>query len=164
VRISRIHLWLAVAMSSPRLFHAAQRQAAIAPVWINRMAWTKGYFQHLENLAVEHLFGRSCFHVHGRRFVDETGSVLEKRSEPYGIWALASYRRFDDVVSDALDIQGVSFSRTKVAKNSPRMTLNFLPASSTPRPTHAPRPIPCRRRRENRARTGTGSGIRCSCW
>jgi hypothetical protein len=81
----------------------------IAPVWTNRMSWTKGYFQHVENQAGHDkvVFGDSCFRAFGDRFLDQKGRSRSTKSEPCGEWGLVSYRWIDDRVSDALGIPRV---------------------------------------------------------
>jgi len=79
----------------------------IPPLWTNRMSWTKGYFQHVENRAGDDriIFGPSCFHDKFRdRYVNEHGNRVSGRAEPCGSWALVSYRGIDDRVSDAVGI------------------------------------------------------------
>jgi hypothetical protein len=79
----------------------------LAPVFTNRMPWTKGYFEVLTNwpLSKSDLVPQHCFWFAGRRsYVDEDLNVLPERVEPCGDWALKSYRRLDDDVSRALGL------------------------------------------------------------
>lgn len=82
----------------------------IAPVWTNRMGWTRGYFRTLENRPLlpsdvppVHCFWDSVT----KRYFDNSWNVLPSRSEPCGSWGLVSYRWIDDHVSDALGIPRV---------------------------------------------------------
>jgi hypothetical protein len=82
----------------------------IEPVWTNRLGWTRGYFQHVENRAIaeQDLLRRHCFFsVARQKYVDESGGTLDQRFEPCGEWSLASYRWMDDRISDALRIPRV---------------------------------------------------------
>lgn len=82
----------------------------IAPEFINRMPWTKGYFETVahEPLQQADLLQQHCFWDSSRKiYTDETGEKLAKRIEPCGIWGLGSYRVLDDLVSDALGIPRV---------------------------------------------------------
>jgi len=79
----------------------------LAPLWTNRLAWTKGYFETVSNRALSRsdLVKQHCFYrAATEKFVDETGAVLERRSDPCGQWGLVSYRWIDDHVSDAVGI------------------------------------------------------------
>lgn len=82
----------------------------LPPVFINRMPWTKGYFEtvgHAE-LTRDDLLERYCFWraVQGV-YVDENRNPLPHEIHPCGEWGLASYRLLDDLISDALGISKV---------------------------------------------------------
>ncbi|MFI4974726.1 MAG: immunity 26/phosphotriesterase HocA family protein [Caulobacterales bacterium] len=81
----------------------------ILPVWTNRLGWTKGYFQTIENVPIQAgaLLRQHCFRRHDGVYLDETGRRLTRRVEPCGLWGLASYRWIDDRVSDAVGIPRV---------------------------------------------------------
>lgn len=79
----------------------------IPPVWTNRRGWTMGYYRTIgrrrllrSDYATQHCFSDSFF----KRYVDERGSRLSRRTEPCGIWGIASYRWIDDRISEALGI------------------------------------------------------------
>jgi hypothetical protein len=79
----------------------------LPPQFINRMPWTKGYFQNVSYEALQRvdLLNQHCFwDVTRRVYRDERGRVLSARSEPCGDWGLGSYRNIDDPVIDALRI------------------------------------------------------------
>jgi len=87
----------------------------IPPLWTNRLAWTKGYFQTIESRLLEksdvlrqHCFFRaSASPTKPGTFVDETGRLMSHQTQPCGDWALFSYRWIDDHVSDAIGIPRV---------------------------------------------------------
>lgn len=81
----------------------------IPPVWTNRLGWTKGYFQTIENLPLrpDMLLRQHCFRRDDGVYLDQIGARLAGRSEPCGEWALVSYRWIDDHISDALNIPRV---------------------------------------------------------
>ena len=101
--------------TSPDLSELRPDRLLIAPVWTNRLAWTKGYFQTLRNEPVQDadLLQQHCFFfpplLPGAtgKFVDQRGNELSRRVEPCGEWGLVSYRWIDDRVSDALGIPRV---------------------------------------------------------
>lgn len=78
----------------------------LPPIFINRMPWTKGYFQtvayHL--LRPADVLERHCFRRSNGTYLDGAGNTLPGPVEPCGDWGLASYRTLDDEVSDALGI------------------------------------------------------------
>ncbi len=84
-------------------------QLLIPPEFINRMPWTKGYFETVASRPLEKsdLLPQHCFLRHTGKYVDETGTELPSRVEPCGEWGLGSYRMLDDLISDALGIPRV---------------------------------------------------------
>ncbi len=84
----------------------------IPPVWINRMPWTKGYFETVGSrpLVSDDLLSQHCFRVWTGAYVDEVGRELACPVEPCGDWALSSYRWLDDRISDALGFPRVDGS------------------------------------------------------
>jgi hypothetical protein len=84
----------------------------LPPLYINRMPWTKGYFQTVDNwpLAGDDLVAQHCFlsvswgPASPDRYFDEDYNRLPGPIEPCGIWGLQSYRMLDDAVSEALGI------------------------------------------------------------
>ena len=94
----------------PRLDALRPEGLLLPPVFINRMPWTKGYFETVEHeeLGHETLLPQHCFWDAARaRYVDERQNPLPRESHPCGDWGLASYRWLDDQVSDALGIPRV---------------------------------------------------------
>lgn len=81
----------------------------IPPCFINRMAWTRGYFLNVarRELAESDLPKQHCFldHTHDPpRPVDLHGHPVVEPTEPVGYFALHSYASLDDELSDALGI------------------------------------------------------------
>jgi hypothetical protein len=79
----------------------------LPPIFTNRLAWSKGYFNtvaHRElsdgDLLPQHCFWRATT----RRHVDVTGQPTDRRTEPCGDWGLAGYLLIDREISDALGI------------------------------------------------------------
>ena len=94
----------------PALGTLRPERLLLPPVFINRMPWTKGYFETVqhEQLSGGALLPQYCFWDAARaRYVDERQNPLPGESHPCGDWALSSYRWLDDRVSDALGIPRV---------------------------------------------------------
>ena len=82
----------------------------IPPTYTNRMAWTKGYFETVQRVVLgpDVVVAQYCFWSVARgQFVDETDQPLPGERPPSGNWALVSYRRLDDLISDAVSIPRV---------------------------------------------------------
>jgi hypothetical protein len=77
----------------PPLDELEPTRLLIPPQFINRMPWTKGYFQNVAHppLAPDDLLDEHCFwsSVH-KTYRDQLGAVRAARSEPCGLWALQS--------------------------------------------------------------------------
>ena len=85
----------------------APTKLLIPPQFINRMPWTKGYFENIAHppLAPDDLLDEHCFWDATRKaYRDQLGAFRAERSEPCGYWGLGSYRLIDDLISDALGI------------------------------------------------------------
>jgi Immunity protein 26 len=79
----------------------------IHPVFSNRLGWTRGYFETIAHhpLQSRDVLERHCFwHFIREKYVDEHDQVLPEPIPPCGQWTLMSYRRIDDLVSEALGI------------------------------------------------------------
>ena len=79
----------------------------LPPLFINRMPWTKGYFETVATwpLTASDVLERHCFwSVARQRYVDEHSRELPGPLELCGEWALQSYRTLDDAVSEAIGI------------------------------------------------------------
>ena len=95
---------------SPPLHSLTPERLLLAPQFVNRLPWSKGYFESVayEPLVQSDLLRRHCFWDAVRKiYRDETGEIIAERSEPCGEWGLGSYRMMDDLVSDALGIPRV---------------------------------------------------------
>lgn len=91
---------------SPSLAQLRPDALAVPPIFTNRLAWTKGYFENLRQLPFRpsDLLERHCFLRWDGRFLNLDGEVIPNRLEPCGDWALTSYRMIDDMVSDGFGI------------------------------------------------------------
>ena len=92
----------------PDLAQLTPERLLLPPVFINRLPWTKGYFENVahEELRQSQLIAQHCFRDVARsRFVDERQQPLPREVHPCGDWALSSYRWLDDRISDALGIE-----------------------------------------------------------
>lgn len=78
----------------------------IPPIWTNSLGWKRGVFRNIDTTRIR-LFPtmkRHCFRDIRGFYVDEKGKKIRRISEPCGSWSLASYRRIDDKISDAIGI------------------------------------------------------------
>ncbi len=83
-------------------------QLLLPPIAINQQPWTRGYFKTIESrpLAAEDLLPVHCFYSFAfRKYYDDNGNVLASKSEPCGVYGLASYRTVDDDLSRALGLE-----------------------------------------------------------
>lgn len=83
----------------------------IPPVFTNRLAWSRGYFETVghSEITQEDLLSQGSFWDAARVcFVDANGSRLPREVPPAGDWGLSSYRWIDDRISEALGIPRVS--------------------------------------------------------
>ena len=76
----------------------------LPPLFTNNLGWSRGYFQSIDSWPItsKDLLPQHCFRRWDGKNVDEGGKVLQKQVAPCGEWALVSYRRIDDLISDAL--------------------------------------------------------------
>jgi hypothetical protein len=81
-------------------------QLLVPPMITNKLPWTEGYFEHVENrpLTAEDRLPRHSFRDTRGWFFDERGNRLSGPTEPVGQWGLHSYRTIDDEISRALGI------------------------------------------------------------
>lgn len=82
-------------------------QLLLPPIFTNRMGWTNGYFETIDNrpLSKDDVLPRHCFWDSLRNaYIDENQRPLPEQMEPRGCgsWGLVSYRWIDDQISDAL--------------------------------------------------------------
>jgi hypothetical protein len=86
----------------------AQSSLLLPPLFINRLPWSKGYFETVAHWPLEPgevVPQQSFWSVARGRYLDQDGNVLEGPIEPVGEWGLHSYRTLDDAVCDALGIE-----------------------------------------------------------
>jgi len=78
----------------------------IPPLITNRLAWSLGYFEHVQHqpLAAQDRLPQHCFKDDRGWYFDERGNRLPGPIEPVGQWSLWSYRTIDDAISQALGI------------------------------------------------------------
>lgn len=100
----------ATSQTAPSPESLAPSRLLIPPAFINRMPWTKGYFERVDHAALGPAarLARHCFRDTRGRYLDEEGRILDGPIEPCGDWGLYSYSYLDDVLSDALGIPRVS--------------------------------------------------------
>ena len=98
----------AVQSDTMRVEHGRLRkeELLLAPIWTNKLGWTKGYFKVVGNQALDSsiTLRHHCFRRYDGVYLDEVGAKLSGGFEPCGQWGLVSYRWIDDHVSDALNI------------------------------------------------------------
>ena len=76
-----------------------------APLVINRLPWSRGYFETIANLPLGEgqVLKQHCFEANGR-YYDEKDRELPGPTAPCGLRGLESFRTVDDSVSQALGI------------------------------------------------------------
>jgi hypothetical protein len=86
----------------PDMASMTSRNLLLHPIFTNRMAWTRGYFEFLFNqpLQPNDLLRAHCFRRWDGVYVDESGDPIGTQLEPCGDWGLSSYLRIDDLLSD----------------------------------------------------------------
>jgi hypothetical protein len=80
------------------------RDLLVPPVMINRLAWSRGYFETIGHLDLEEgaVLTQHCFRRSNGQYFDDNGQQLSRAVEPVGIHGLHSFRTVDDLISDAL--------------------------------------------------------------
>jgi len=81
-------------------------QLLLPPIMTNRLPWTKGYFEYIENrpLGPADRLRHHCFKDTRGWYFDERGNRLSGPIEPVGQWGLHSFRTIDDEISKVLDL------------------------------------------------------------
>ncbi|SCX89665.1 Imm26 family immunity protein [Microvirga guangxiensis] len=89
--------------SPPKL---SREELLLPPMMTNNLPWSKGYFEFLENRALEAAdrFPVHCFRDTRGWYFEETGRRLTGIIDPVGTWGLHSFRTIDDEISKALGI------------------------------------------------------------
>lgn len=83
------------------------RRLLVPPFFINRLPWSRGYFQFVENRALQpdDIRPVHCFHHPLRRqFVDEHGQPIHVKGHTAGVYGVGSYRTADLKISYALGL------------------------------------------------------------
>ncbi|MBQ4859243.1 MULTISPECIES: Imm26 family immunity protein [unclassified Pseudoalteromonas] len=103
----KIHIYNVISEQIEIPKNLIQEPLLVAPVFINKLGFSRGYMPVIGNIAVEpnqnddgacylKVFP-SCCHV------DEAGNEIEE-NELEGVWGLGNYRTMDDSISKALGI------------------------------------------------------------
>ena len=97
-------------------------QLLLAPMMTNKLPWSKGYFEHVENRPLSSMdrLPQHCFQSSYGRYFDEAGNGLPGPVEPVGRFALESYRTIDDAISEALGIPLSQIAGAAVAERVPQ--------------------------------------------
>ena len=85
-------------------------QLLVAPIITNRLGWSRGYFEFVENRA---LTAMDCLRQHcfvrawstPVQYFDETGKSLPGPTEPVGQWGLYGHEAIDEEVCAALGLR-----------------------------------------------------------
>ena len=94
----------------PDLSQLTPDRLLIAPKFINRLGWSRGYFEtvaHKPLKASDWLEQVSYWNDGRKKYLDQDGKILPGKVEPCGVWGMGNYRHIDDLVSDALGIPRV---------------------------------------------------------
>ncbi|MDH6180411.1 hypothetical protein M2152_000593 [Microbacteriaceae bacterium SG_E_30_P1] len=95
---------------TPDVSQFSPQGLAMPPVFINRMPWTKGYFQAAGTSEVssdDYVVDPCYWDAPKRSYVDDRRDKIPVPAdvERCGSWGLVSYRWLDDHLSDALGLQ-----------------------------------------------------------
>jgi hypothetical protein len=85
-----------------------QRDLLFAPVFINKLGFSRGYMPVVDNIPIKETdtHDNACYHdVLFKRYVDEHENVLENPTKLVGGWGLSSYGVLDDLMSSAIGLQ-----------------------------------------------------------
>lgn len=80
-------------------------QLLLGPVFINRLPWSRGYFEKIGNVPLESgdRLKTECFwDAMTQKHLDIRGEPVRRPVKPYGDYGLSSYRTVDDKLSEAL--------------------------------------------------------------
>lgn len=82
------------------------KKLLLPPLITNRLPWTRGYFEFLENrkLTPGDVLPQHCFATSDDEYFDEKNRRLPEPVEPVGQAGLHSLKSIDDAVSQALGI------------------------------------------------------------
>lgn len=94
----------------PARTHLRADQLLIPPQLINRLGWSRGFFETLGNLPFEdgEVLDVHCFQTNiyatGPRWFDDAANQLPEPVPPVGEWGVGNYRTVEDKVCSALGI------------------------------------------------------------
>jgi hypothetical protein len=98
----------AVSKTMPDRSHLQSDQLLTPPQLINRLGWSRGYFETLGNLPLGpgevlpvHCFETRSYRA-GPRWFNERAEELPAPVSPVGIWGAGNYRTLEDKVCQAL--------------------------------------------------------------
>ncbi len=88
----------------PPLAELRPTNLLLPPLMINRLPWSRGYFETIGNLPLgdEDALPRHTFRRFTGQYFDEYNNQLSQPNEPVGEYGLQSYLTIDDAISDAL--------------------------------------------------------------
>ncbi|WP_137223009.1 Imm26 family immunity protein [Shewanella sp. MEBiC00475] len=103
----KIHIYNIISEQSELPKDLIQSSLLVAPVFVNKLGFSRGYMPVIGNIPVESsqnidgacylsVFPKCCH-------VDEAGNQVEE-NELEGVWGLGNYRTMDDSISKALGI------------------------------------------------------------
>jgi hypothetical protein len=94
----------------PQLDRLIPDRLLLAPTFINRLPWSRGYFETVSRqpLTSADVLPAHCFRDWTGGFLDENGDPLPAERQPCGEWALASFQYVDRQLSDALGLPPTS--------------------------------------------------------
>jgi hypothetical protein len=84
-----------------------KKNLLIPPVMINRLGWSRGYFETIEHkeLTIDDVLKVHCFWSRAKEvYINEKGQQLDEPHEPIGFYGLSNYRVIDDRISELLEI------------------------------------------------------------
>jgi len=101
-----LYIYQARSMEKSNIPELPRGKLLIPPLITNRLAWSRGYFEHVEHRPLTALdrLPQHCFKDDRGWYFDEFGNRIPGPIEPVGWWALRSYRTVDDEISQALGI------------------------------------------------------------
>lgn len=109
-----IYIYRAQSQEKTKVPELLRGQLLVPPMITNKLPWTKGYFEFIENRPLGGLdrLHQHCFKDSRGWYLDERGTRLPGPVEPVGQWGVHSYRTIDDEVSSALGLPLSSDSAT----------------------------------------------------
>jgi len=105
-----LYIYSAFSSVKQRIPELSKDRLLLTPQLTNRLPWSRGYFETIENrpLGPADVLRVHCFYTDiyiRRRYLDEDGNRLRRRSEPCGSYGLSSFKTLDVKISMALGIE-----------------------------------------------------------